>query len=143
MCDKKDRYLEGSKECLTQARQVRSDITLRKCDELKLDNKVLAMLSRGLLAAKTHWHHTCYRVYTNCSNIQKSHYGSDKSSNTYDKGERIALSNVYAYIRNELFNENCIRELSQVAEILKVMMNEFGVNEINTSTVENQEKANH
>ena len=53
------------------------------------------------------------------------------------------LSNVYVYIRNELFNENCITELSQVAEIQKVRMNEFGVNEINTSTAKNQEKANH
>jgi len=66
-CEKKEKYKKGSKtrESLTQARQLRTDISVRNSAELKMDSRVLALLSRELTAAEAHYHRSCYRQYTN------------------------------------------------------------------------------
>ena len=50
-CEKKDKYKKGSKnrENLTQASQLRTDIIVRNSAELKMDSRVLALLSREQL----------------------------------------------------------------------------------------------
>ena len=69
-CGKKDKYKRGSKsrENLTQARQFRTDVTVRNAAEIKNGTKVLAILSRELVAAEAHYHRTCYRQYININN---------------------------------------------------------------------------
>ena len=65
-CEKKDKYKRGSRtrENLKQAGQLRTDISVRNPAELKMDPRLLAHLSRELIAAETHYHHSCYRQYT-------------------------------------------------------------------------------
>ena len=62
-CKKKDKYLKGqnSREALTQARQLCTDETLKKCAERKQDSRIIALLTRDLVAAEEHWHRSCYR----------------------------------------------------------------------------------
>ena len=47
-CEKKDKYKKGSKnrENLTQARQLRTDITVRNSAELKMDSKTTLVTSK-------------------------------------------------------------------------------------------------
>ena len=65
----KDKYKKGSRtrESLTQARQLRKDTSGRNAEELKMDSRVLALLSRESVAARGHYHRSCYRQYTNIS----------------------------------------------------------------------------
>lgn len=60
-CEKKDKYKRRSKtrENSTQARQLRTDKTVRNSAELKMDSRVLALLSRELTATKAHYHRSC------------------------------------------------------------------------------------
>ena len=62
-CEKKDKYKKGSRTrgSLTQARQLRTDTSVRNAAELKMDSRVLALLSRELIAAEAHYHRSCYR----------------------------------------------------------------------------------
>ena len=56
-CEKKDKCKKGSKtrENLTQGRQHRTDISVRNSAELKMDSRVLALLSLELTAAEVHY----------------------------------------------------------------------------------------
>ena len=83
--EKKDKYQKGSKtrENLTQARQLRTDISVRNSAELKMDSRVLALLSRELTAAEAHYHCSCYRQYTKVSSTSSE--VSKQNENTIDE----------------------------------------------------------
>lgn len=64
-CDKV-KYKKGSRsrEKLTLAVQLRADKMLGKCAVQKMDEKILAVISRDIVAAEAHYHHSCYKNYT-------------------------------------------------------------------------------
>ena len=83
-CEKKGKYKKGSntRKNLTQARQLRTDISVSKSAELKMDPCVLALLSRELTAAEAHYHCSCYRQYTKVSSTSAE--VSKQNKNTID-----------------------------------------------------------
>ena len=54
-------YKKGIKEGLTQARELSVNDSVRKAVIIKQDSRILAILSRDLVAAEGHYYRTCYR----------------------------------------------------------------------------------
>lgn len=52
-----------TREPLTQCRDLRSDHTIRNSAIAKVDERMLAIVSRELVAAEAHYHRSCYREY--------------------------------------------------------------------------------
>ena len=51
-------------ETFIQARSLCVDEKVRAVATAKMDDKILAVTSRELIAAEAHYHRTCYRDYT-------------------------------------------------------------------------------
>ena len=133
-CGKKDKYKKGIKEGLTQARELRVNDSVRKAAISKQDSRILAILSRDLVAAEGHYHRTCYRHYTNIKESDKGEECEEDDDSDYVKAESSALSRMFDYIRNDLFKNNDIIELSKLSEMLRGWILESGVKEVKLST---------
>ena len=94
-CGKKDKYKKGIKEGLTQARELRVNDSVRKAAISKQDSRILAILSRDLVAAEGHYHRTCYRHYTNIKESDKGEESKEDDDSDYVKAERSALSRMF------------------------------------------------
>ena len=121
-CEKKDKYKKGSKtrESLTQARQLRTDISVKNAAELKMDSRVLALLSRELTAAEAHYHRSCYRQYTKVSSTsaEVSKQNENTIDGPYDNAEAATLVKLFSYTRSDIFVNQSIIELSKLNERL-------------------------
>ena len=106
-CEKRDKYKKGSKtrENLTQARQLRTDISVGNSTELRMDSRVLALLSRELTATEVHYHRSCYRQYTKVTSTsaEVSKQNENTIDEPYDNAEAAALVKLFNYIRNDIF----------------------------------------
>ena len=62
----KPKYFKGTRnrEPLVQCRDMRADSSIRKIATQKNDSKILALVSRELVAAEVCYHRTCYRSST-------------------------------------------------------------------------------
>ena len=124
---KKDKYKKRSRtrESLTQARQLRKDTSGRNAEELEMDSRVLALPSRELVAAEAHYHRSCYRQYTNISSAS-GQLSTEQDENTIDESyanaEGVALAKLFDYIRNGMFVNKSIVELSKLNETLKAFV---------------------
>ena len=65
-CNKESKYGKGkqTRERLIQCADLRSDQTIRNIATAKHDTKILAIVSRELVAAEACYHKSCYRNYT-------------------------------------------------------------------------------
>lgn len=135
-CEKKEKYVKGSKsrESLVQAQQLRVDESVRRVAEIQEDKRILALLSRELVAAEAHWHRSCYRNYTRKNSKSVNATDSEESCDSYTEAELNAFSRLCDYIRNHLFKNNSIIELTQLNEMLRGWMVELGFTEIKPST---------
>ena len=66
ICEKKSKYIKGTncRETLRSTVELRSDETVRDIAMKQLDQRIIGVISRELLAADTRFHRTCYRNYT-------------------------------------------------------------------------------
>ena len=69
-----------------------------------MDSHVLALLSHELVAAEAHYHHSCYRQYTNISNTSTKSSNKDENAGDeyYSNIETEALVKLFDYIRNDI-----------------------------------------
>ena len=69
-----------------------------------MDSRVLALLSRELIAAEAHYHRSWYRQYTNISSAS-GELSTEQDENTIDESyanaEGVALAKLFDYIRNQ------------------------------------------
>ena len=102
-CKKVEKYIKGSKsrESLIQARQLRVDDTVRRAAEIKQDKRILALVSRELVAAEAHWHHSCYKNYTRTNSKSENTTDTEEVCDTYTEAELNAFSRLCNYIRNK------------------------------------------
>lgn len=87
-----------------------------------------------MVAAEGHYHRTCYRHYTNIKESDKGEESKEDDDSDYVKAESSALSRMFDYIRNDLFKNNDIIELSKLSEMLRGWILESGVKEVKLST---------
>ena len=140
-CEKSSKYMKGqnSREPLIQCSELRADDRIRKAAATKLDQRMLAITSRELVAAEGHYHRSCYRAYTRgqpaaCS---KSREESEDAENQYEVAEKKAYEELFSYIRNELFPNPEVLRMTNLSSRLQSSMKSLGVSQIKDSTKKN------
>ena len=113
-CDKVSKYAKGKdvREKLIQCIDLRADENIRKTALAKNDSKLLAIVSRDLVAAEVCYHGTCYREYTR----PKPETGTSSTlsftsqDDKYACTEAAAYEKLFDYVRNNvLVTPNLIR----------------------------------
>lgn len=61
-CQKTGKRERGKK--VVQCRELRADEKIQSVATKKMDSRILAIVSRDLVAAEGHYHRSCYRLYT-------------------------------------------------------------------------------
>jgi hypothetical protein len=100
-CQKTTKYMRGSnsREPLKPAVDLRVDTTLRDLATQHLDEQILSITSRDIVAAEAQFHRTCYRAYTR---PQAHKHAPDE--NPYQEIEKAGLTSLFAHIRDDLFS---------------------------------------
>ena len=131
-CDQTRKYIKGkdTREHVLQCIDLRSDKTIRENTNAKNDTKMLALVSRDIVAAEACYHRSCYRDYTRPAKI------SSKSSvdGEYHQVESSAYEMLLDYIRTDILNNPRLWKLSDLSAKLMELMNEKGVSAIKDST---------
>lgn len=136
-CDKPNKYLRGQKtrELLTQCVELRADEKIRKAAVAKVDNRMLAIVSRELVAAEGHYHRSCYRLYTkDVVAIHTETEYHDDEEEQYEATEKEAYKELFKFIRGELFVNPEVVPMTELTSELVRNMNALGVTEIKPST---------
>ena len=74
-----DKYIKGQnmKEKLLQCRELQANETVLSTATKKMDSRILAIVSRDLVAAEGHYHRSCYGLHTK-EDIPKEVLGCDE-----------------------------------------------------------------
>ena len=135
-CEKKSKYIKSSRnrEHLIQCTDLRADDSIRTIAISKGDTRIIALVSRELVAAEACYHRSCYRDYTrpktnNSNEIQNR----DEDDDWYKKIENQAYEKLFVFIRSLLENPRLIK-LTELRDLLICHMNSLGINEISEST---------
>ena len=112
---------------------MRADETIRKAAVGKNDLRMLAVVSRDLVAAKACYHKSCYRNYTR--NIAISGEKKEDSGYTeYSRAELQGYEKLFNYIRTDLLQNPRIVKLSELYTMFTSFVNSQGELEILEST---------
>ena len=122
---------ENTKEPLVKCVTLNSDETLRKTAIEKHDEKIIATLSRELVAAEGHYHRSCYRDYTRKGKDKES--GDLHEVDEYFQCETASLDLLYQYIRCELIEHPKVVRMIDLTNIFIEHMKSMGVHEIRES----------
>ena len=88
--------------------QLKCDDHIREAAKRKDDDRILALTSRELVAAETHFHRCCYRNYTREPKSCKP--SQDKEDDQYSQAESHAFEKLFAHTRQNLFTEpDCVK----------------------------------
>ena len=112
---------------------MRADKTIRKAAVGKNDHRMLAVVSRELVAAKACYYKSCYCNYTR--NIPVS--GDKKEASEYTEHSRVELQGyekLFNYIRTDLLQNPRIVRLSELHALFTSFVNSEGELEIPEST---------
>lgn len=140
-CDKTGKYKKGTRtrETLTRCGELRADTTVRQRAIAINDTKIIAILSRELVAAEGHYHHSCYMEYTRPDPDENkckssSTMDQDLEHQLYVEAEKNAYVELFKQMR-DMFSEPNVKKLSELRESLKShMVKESGISEIKEST---------
>jgi hypothetical protein len=138
-CDKVEKYLKGqhSKETLVQCKQLRADVAVRQAAVRKMDDRIVSIVSREMVAAEAHYHRSCYRQYTKASASSDSRNAGTSTvpeETLYESATNIAYKELLDFIRNEIFPNPKVLHLTDLTSRLLSLMNLYGFNEIRDST---------
>ena len=102
--DKSSKYIKWTRtrEPLIKCVKLQADAKVRDVATKRNDTKILAIVSRKLVAAECWCHKSCYRLYTNTKDIDviSSSAGTDLSDHDarYKAAETSAYNNLLQYI---------------------------------------------
>ena len=115
---------------------MRADHSIRKIATLKNDSKIIAIVSRELVAAEACYHRTCYKSYTRPEeNCTVTSDGSSESSNDeYARQESDAYQMLFDHIRSHVIENERVVRLSKMTDLLVEYLNSLGVKECKPST---------
>lgn len=134
-CDK-EKYRRGTntREPIVQCTELRSDQRIRECATKKQDEKILALVSRDIVAAEAHYHHSCYRLYTKPSDGPA--YTSSKTDEDclYNEAERHAFRSLFDFIRNDLFVHPRVMKLTDLTSMVVEEISQTGIAQVRDST---------
>ena len=93
-----------------QCRELRADDKIRSAATKKMDRRVLAAVSRDLVAAEGQYHRSCYRFYTK-DEATKTMSDQHLEDEPYENMANKAYSDLFQYI---LFKDiNCSVPLTE------------------------------
>lgn len=123
----KEKFVKGSKsrENFTQAVTLNADQTLRECATLKRDENILALISRYVVAADAHYHHSCYKEYTRIKKKEPKNQDNDAGTDgdeEYKRTEREAYKDLFVYIRTDILNKTVVQVTSLVTKLTSFML---------------------
>jgi hypothetical protein len=146
-CDKQ-KYKKGThtRETLVQCTDLRADKSLRDIAIQKQDDKLMAILSRDIVAAEAHYHRSCYkdycrRVVHNLMSCQDSDTHPTTSDTadfdlpSYNTFEKQAYGQMFDFIRYELFTEPKVIPMTCLSKKVTDCMKSLGVTELKDSTI--------
>ena len=87
-CEKESKHVARSytRETILQSRELRSDETIQRVAQNKLDHRMLAIAARDLVAAEAHYHKSCYCKYTQ-EEKEKIPVATDEDDESYQVAE--------------------------------------------------------
>ena len=131
-CEKSNKYIKNSRtrETLVQANELRADKKVRAVATARMDEKILAITSRELVAAEAHYHRTCYRDYTRAYYSKSSKEVVDDDDQSYSKIESDAFQMLFDSIRSDLFTSPRIVPMMDLTAQLVDFMKDQGVEEV-------------
>ena len=131
-CEKSNKYIKNSRtrETLVQANELRADKKVRAVATARMDEKILAITSRELVAAEAHYHRRCYRDYTRAYYSKSSKVVVDDDNQSYSKIESDAFQMLFDSIRNDLFTSPRIVPMMDLTAQLVDFKKDQGVEEV-------------
>ena len=135
-CDKVSKYKRrsNSRESLTQAVDLRSDVTVRRIAELKMDSKILALTSRDLVAAEAQYHISCYKDYTREKPMDHSSQQEHCDSLLYSTKEHEAYEMLFSHVRSDLLKDPEVVMMTSLTKELVDNMNFLGIQDVKPQT---------
>uniref|UniRef100_UPI0035900444 uncharacterized protein n=1 Tax=Myxine glutinosa TaxID=7769 RepID=UPI0035900444 len=135
---KHSKYIKGSntREHLVQCLELKADARVREIARQRQDQRILAVVSRELVAAEAWYHKSCYRQYTNEKSIpaKLESPNEDPNEDDYQHAETYAFSILAMYIRDELFTSPKVVKLTDLTHVLATYMHSSGVAVLKEST---------
>jgi len=115
-CLQVTKYIKGlrTREKLRPVAELRADETIRNVATARADERLLAVTARDIVAEEAHCHSSCYKLYTKPSNSSKSQIEYSEEDTQYKLCEKSCLQNLYESIRNDLFNNPRIIQLTDL-----------------------------
>ncbi|XP_064095723.1 uncharacterized protein LOC135207801 isoform X3 [Macrobrachium nipponense] len=148
ICGRRTKYKSesGTRENLVRCQEFCADETLRRAALVKMDEKMLAILSTDLIASEGHYHSTCYKAYT--WKVAKSNKivenGESKGTDmeeahcveedAYCNAERLAHEELYTYIRNDIIPKPQIVEMTYLVSRIESSLTSLGIDSVRKST---------
>ena len=134
----KPKYFKGTRnrEPLVQCRDMRADSSIRKIATQKNDSKILALVSRELVAAEACYHRTCYRSYTRpeASSSVNPDMSSESPDDEYARLESDAYQMLFDFIRSDVIENEKVVRLSEMTQLLLQYLMSLGTKECKPST---------
>lgn len=99
---------KNARDFLTLRVELRGDDKTCSVATKKMDMKMLALLSRDLVAAERYYHKSCYKLYTKGEVPASSVAGAEQSQceyGAYQEAEKQSYDELFLYIKNELIFE--------------------------------------
>ena len=137
-CRKNSKYPRGSRsrEVLIQCSELRADETVRRIAIVNNDSRILAIVSRELVAAEACYHKSCYRDYT------RPHLHSGTSNETtaassdeeYARLESKAYEMLFDHVRSSILEKPKLVKMTDLTNTLLSFMQDLGAKEIKEST---------
>ena len=113
----KAKYLKGIKtrEALIQCVDLRADNTVRRAAMSKNDSRILAIVSRELVAAEACYHKSCYRDYTrNVPGPLNIRETKEEVCDEYIRAETHAYEMLFNHIRTNLLQNPRVVRMSEL-----------------------------
>ena len=130
----KEKYMKGShsREELTQCVELRSDDAVRKAAVEKEDTRILAIVSRDIVAAEGHYHRSCYRLYTKRPNKDGT-FKTEDSDSDYSTVETKCYQELYKYIRANIIETPKVVRLTALTSKIVALMHSAEIHDIKGS----------
>ena len=121
---------------LVQCRDMRVDSSIRKIATQKNDSKILALVSRELVAAEACYHRTCYRSYTRpeASSSVNPDMSSESPDDEYARLESDAYQMLFDFIRSDVIENEKVVRLSEMTQLLVQYLMSLEAKECKPST---------
>ena len=115
---------------------MRADSSIRKIATQKNDSKILALVSRELVAAEACYHRTCYRSYTRpeASSSVNPDMSSESPDDEYARLESDAYQMLFDFIRSDVIENEKVVRLSEMTQLLVQYLMSLGAKECKPST---------